>query len=81
MINERWKKYSNLIIKTFTITTDNEINPNHGQLHTGHTDVRGSGGLCMTLGRRSNYFYYLLIIFLYFFIKCLLQNVKISRFI
>ena len=43
------KEYSNLTIVLFTVTTDNEINPNHGRLHTEHTDVRGSGGLCMTI--------------------------------
>ena len=37
------------LLVLFTITTDNEINPSHGQLHTGHTDMRGSGGLYMTL--------------------------------
>ena len=56
------------MVESFTITTDNDVNPSHGQLYNDHTDVRGSGGLCMTLFRKmSNYFYYLLIIFFYFF--------------
>ena len=37
------------MIKLFTITTDNDINPSHGQLYTEHTDMRENGGLCMTL--------------------------------
>ena len=39
------------MIKLFTITTDNDVNPSHGQLYNDHTDMRGSGGLCMTLGK------------------------------
>ena len=36
----------NLMIESFTIITDNRVNPSNGQLHNDHTDMRGSGGLC-----------------------------------
>ena len=39
------------MMELFAITTGNDVNLSYGQLHTEHTDVRGSGGLCMTLGK------------------------------